>query len=75
MLMTDKRKKFSPEGKVRLLRLHPVEKEPVSGICDRHGLNPIAVGRRFTAVPFYEFQRQFKALLCLKKPEKLQPYS
>jgi transposase InsO family protein len=32
--MANKRKKFSPEGKVRLLRLHLIEKEPVSDICD-----------------------------------------
>ena len=32
--MANKRKKFSPEEKVRLLRLHLIEKEPVSDICD-----------------------------------------
>ena len=31
--MANKRKKFSPEEKVRLLRLHLIEKEPVSDIC------------------------------------------
>lgn len=25
-------------------------------------------GSNTTAIPFYEFQRQFRALLCLKKP-------
>ena len=48
--MANKRKKFSPEEKVRLLRLHLVEKEPVSDICDRHGLNPNV---------FYRWQKQF----------------
>ena len=43
-------KKFSPEEKVRLLRLHLIEKEPVSDICDRHGLNPNM---------FYRWQKQF----------------
>ena len=38
--MAKKYKKFSPEEKVRLLRLHLIEKEPVSDICDRHGINP-----------------------------------
>ena len=38
--MANKRKKFSPEEKVRILRLHLTEKEPVSDIFDRHGLNP-----------------------------------
>jgi transposase-like protein len=48
--MANTRKKFSPEEKVRLLRLHLVEKEPVSDICDRHGLNPNV---------FYRWHKQF----------------
>ena len=48
--MENKRKKFSPEEKVRLLRLHLVEKVPVSDICDQHGLNPNV---------FYRWQQQF----------------
>jgi len=40
MDMAKKYKKFSPEEKVRLLRLHLIEKEPVSDICDAHGINP-----------------------------------
>jgi transposase len=50
MLMANKRKKFSPEEKVRLLRLHLVEKVPISDICDQHGLNPNV---------FYNWQKQF----------------
>jgi transposase len=50
MDMANKRKKFSPEEKVRLLRLHLVEKVPVSDICDQHGLNPNV---------FYRWQQQF----------------
>jgi transposase-like protein len=50
MDMANKRKKFSPEEKVRLLRLHLVEKTPVSDICDQHGLNPNV---------FYRWQQQF----------------
>ena len=50
MLMAKKRKKFSPEEKVRLLRLHLIEKEPVSDICDSHGLNPNV---------FYRWQKIF----------------
>ena len=34
------RKKYSAREKVRLLRVHLIEKEPVSHVCDRHGLNP-----------------------------------
>jgi len=48
--MANKRKKFSSEEKVRLLRLHLIEKEPVSDICDRHGLNPNV---------FYRWQKIF----------------
>jgi transposase len=48
--MTNKRKRFSPEQKVQLLRLHLIEKEPVSDVCDRYGLNPNV---------FYRWQKQF----------------
>jgi len=48
--MANKRKKFSPEEKVGLLRLHLIEKELVSDICDRHGLNPNV---------FYRWQKIF----------------
>ena len=48
--MMNKRKKFSPEEKVRLLRLYLIEKEPVSDICDRFGTNPNM---------FYRWQKQF----------------
>ena len=48
--MAKKYKKYSPEGKVRLLRLHLIEKEPVSDICDRYGLHPNV---------FYKWQKLF----------------
>ncbi len=48
--MARKYKKFSPEEKVRLLRLHLIEKEPVSDICDRYGINPNN---------FYKWQKLF----------------
>jgi transposase len=50
MNMARKYKKFSPEEKVRLLRLHLIEKEPVSDICDRYGINPNN---------FYKWQKLF----------------
>jgi len=50
MDMARKYKKFSPEEKVRLLRLHLIEKEPVSDICDRHSINPNV---------FYKWQKLF----------------
>ncbi len=48
--MSNKRKKYSAQEKVRLLRLHLIEKEPVSDICDRHGVNPNV---------FYRWQKLF----------------
>jgi transposase len=48
--MSNKRKKYSAEEKVRILRLHLIEKEPVSDICDRRGLNPNV---------FYRWQKLF----------------
>jgi transposase len=37
--MTRQRRTFTPEQKVALLRLHLLEKKPVSDICEEHGLN------------------------------------
>ncbi len=48
--MDTKRKRFTAEEKVKLLRLHLVEKEPVSDICDQYGFNPNV---------FYHWQKQF----------------
>jgi len=48
--MSNKRKKYSAQEKVRLLRLHLIENEPVSDICDRCGLNPNV---------FYRWQKVF----------------
>ena len=36
----NKRKRFSAEEKVRLLRLHLIEKQPVSQVCDQNRINP-----------------------------------
>ena len=48
--MTKKRKRFTAEEKVRLLRLHLLEKVPVSDLCDEYGVNPNM---------FYRWQKQF----------------
>ena len=48
--MAGKRKKYTAEEKVRILRLHLVEKRAVSDICDEIGLNPNV---------FYRWQKQF----------------
>ena len=48
--MTRQRRLYSPEQKVALLRLHLLEKKPVSDICQEHNL---AVNL------FYLWQKQF----------------
>ncbi len=48
--MANKRKRFSAQEKVRLLRLHLIEKQPVSQVCDDNGVNPNV---------FYRWQKQF----------------
>ena len=48
--MTQQRKQYSAQQKVRILREHLVEKVPVSDLCDRHGLSPNV---------FYRWQKQF----------------
>jgi len=50
MAMEKKRKTFSPDEKVRILRRHFVEKAPVSDLCDEHGMHPTA---------FYRWQKEF----------------
>ena len=45
-----KRRHFSAEEKVKILRLHLVESKLVSDLCDEHGLAPSV---------FYQWQRQF----------------
>jgi transposase-like protein len=48
--MTRQRRHFTPQEKVALLRLHLLEKKPVSDICQEHGL---AVNN------FYNWQKLF----------------
>jgi transposase len=36
--MTQQRRHFSPEQKVALLRLHLVEKIPISEVCEKNGI-------------------------------------
>ena len=44
------RRQFSPEEKVRILRLHLLEGQPVSIICEKEGLHPTLL---------YQWQRTF----------------
>lgn len=48
--MTNQRKQYSAQEKVRILREHLIEKVPVSDVCDRHGLK---------ASVLYRWQKQF----------------
>ena len=48
--MTRERRSFTPEQKVALLRLHLLEKKPVSDICQEH---------RLSVNLFYLWQKQF----------------
>jgi transposase-like protein len=48
--MEGKRRKFSAEEKVRILRRHLIEKIPVSDLCDEKGLHPTL---------FYKWQKEF----------------
>ena len=44
------RRQYSPEEKVRILRLHLLEGIAVSGICEQEGIHPTL---------FYQWQRTF----------------
>ena len=48
--MAGKRRYFSGEDKVRILRRHLIDKVPVSDLCDKHGLHPTL---------FYKWQKEF----------------
>lgn len=44
------RRHFSPEAKIKILRLHLLEKIPVSEVCEKHQLTP---------TQFYQWQKVF----------------
>ena len=48
--MSRKRRNYSPQEKVSILKRHLVERVPVSDLCDEHGLHPTA---------FYRWQKEF----------------
>ena len=48
--MEKQRRRFSAEEKVSILRRRLVDQEPVSKLCDEHGLNPTV---------FYRWQKEF----------------
>ena len=45
-----KRKNYTPEEKVSILKKHLAENVPVSNLCDQYDLNPTV---------FYRWQKQF----------------
>ena len=45
-----KRRQYSAEQKVAILREHLLEGRPISDVCDEHGLNPTV---------FYRWQKEF----------------
>jgi len=48
--MSKKRKKYTPEQKVQILKKHLVDRVPVSDLCDQYGLHPTV---------FYRWQKVF----------------
>jgi len=48
--MSTTRKHYSASEKVAILRLHLLEKKPVSDLCDQHGIHPTL---------FYRWQKEF----------------
>lgn len=44
------RRQHSPEDKVRILRLHLLEHQPISELCEREGIHPTL---------FYQWQKAF----------------
>jgi transposase len=48
--MTQQRKHYSAPDKVAILRLHLLEKKPVSDLCDQFGIHPTL---------FYRWQKEF----------------
>ena len=48
--MSKKRTRYTAQQKVAILRLHLVEKTPVSDLCDQHGIHPTL---------FYRWQKEF----------------
>ncbi|MBU2551275.1 MAG: transposase [Proteobacteria bacterium] len=48
--MKGKRRKFSGEDKVRILKRHLVDQVPISDVCEEHGLHPTM---------FYKWQKEF----------------
>lgn len=61
--MIKKRRTFSPQEKVKILKEHLLDHKPVSDICDKYQLQP---------VQFYNWQKQFfeQGHMAFSKPGK-----
>ena len=44
------RRQFSPEDKIKILRLHLLEKQLISAVCEKHQITP---------TQFYQWQKTF----------------
>ena len=47
---SNSRRHFSPEEKVKILRLHLLDGQPISEVCEKHRINPTQV---------YQWQKTF----------------
>lgn len=48
--MAQKRKKYTPEQKVQIIKKHLIDRVPLSDLCDQYGLHPTV---------FYRWQKTF----------------
>jgi transposase-like protein len=48
--MVKRRKKYTPDEKVAILKRHLIDKVPISDLCEQNGLSPTV---------FYRWQKQF----------------
>ena len=53
--MKKTRRQFTPQEKVKILRLHLLEHKPVSNLCDQYGMHPTV---------FYRWPKVFFGNLC-----------
>ncbi|MBW1778389.1 MAG: transposase, partial [Deltaproteobacteria bacterium] len=43
--MAKKRKKYTPEQKVQIIKKHLIDKVPLSDLCDQYGMHPTVFHR------------------------------
>lgn len=77
--MSKKRKNYTPEQKVAILKRHLVDRVPVSDICDQYDLHPTVFYRWQKAffengAAAFETQKNQKQHKLLKKIDTLRPH-